>query len=129
CHSEPRRRRGTSRVSDETRPWGRSLATLGVTFYLPRCSQLHGVHQRIACTQIADNHHIVARRSQSRVAQIFLGYFDGGVRIIRKFYPHRIRPPTKRELASHFLAGSEGKNGGVFRTQIRGIAGHSAVPG
>src|SRR5438132_680964 len=92
-------------------------------------SKLHGVHQRIACAQVADNHQIVARRSQSRVAQIFLGYFDGGVRIIRKFYPRRIRPPTKRELASHFLARSEGKNRGVFRTQIRSITSHCAVPG
>src|SRR5438046_8580349 len=96
---------------------------------LPRSSQLHRVHQCLAGAQVADDHQIVTWRSQSCVLQIFLGRFDGDIRIIGKFYSYRISSPTKCELTSNFLVRSEGKNRGVFRTQVGGIARHRAVAG
>ena len=62
---------------------------------LPRDTQLNGVDQRVAGPQIADDYQIVARRSQICLAQIFFRRFDGRIRIIGKFYPHRTHPPAK----------------------------------
>src|SRR5438128_11735183 len=93
--------------------------SLGMTTLIsPRGSPLHRIHQGLACAQIADDYQIVARRGQSRIAQIFLGGLDRDAGIIGKFYSHRIRPPTKRELPLYFLAGRESENRRTFRTQI-----------
>ncbi len=83
--------------------------------YLFCRAQLHAIYQRLARAQIADDHQLVAGRSQFVFAQEFLGRFDRRIRILREIELHGIGAPTQRQLPIDFFTWREGKDGCVLR--------------